>query len=455
MEENEQSEITFTNTEELYTVRLRKTDTNSNMLPGATLTLYRATLTEEEDASETESSLVAEIVTLDETVTSFTSTNSDKAVRLRRGTYLLRETEAPAGYRLADDVLFVIDDDGAATLRTVTLDSNGMIVGSGDAHTVRDNIIVEMVDEPYILTVKKVDTSNAAVPEAFLQLLTIQVTVDGNVTTEGSPENYLSFVTDANGEYDLTGLVTAYSGDVSHTEYILSELSAPVGYALSDEIRFRLREDDNGVIVEVKTEADTWTSQNDLTVTMVDQTEFAFRKEWVNATSEARLSWPQGQTIDISINRTAKYTDDGNNAEADGFELAYTLSLDNDGVPTWELTKGDETDYTKLQSVSEDGIYTFTLRDLPKYGTVNAREVEYTYYVCETQVDGWQSPRYYMGGNQIPGATRVQSGGTIVNAQVSVTLPSTGGPGTTFYTVAGLSIVLLAIALLLRKKEQY
>lgn len=34
-------------------------------------------------------------------------------------------------------------------------------------------------------------------------------------------------------------------------------------------------------------------------------------------------------------------------------------------------------------------------------------------------------------------------------------LPSTGGPGTTLFAVSGLSLVLLALALLFRKKQQY
>ena len=33
-------------------------------------------------------------------------------------------------------------------------------------------------------------------------------------------------------------------------------------------------------------------------------------------------------------------------------------------------------------------------------------------------------------------------------------LPSTGGPGTTLFTVSGLSLVLLALALLFRKKQR-
>ena len=80
--------------------------------------------------------------------------------------------------------------------------------------------------------------------------------------------------------------------------------------------------------------------------------------------------------------------------------------------------------------------------------------MEYIYYVRETgPVAGFQEPKYYFGGKKYE--ERTQSGGTIVNAQVSVALPSTGGPGTTLFTVTGLTLVLLAIALLLLKKEQY
>lgn len=38
---------------------------------------------------------------------------------------------------------------------------------------------------------------------------------------------------------------------------------------------------------------------------------------------------------------------------------------------------------------------------------------------------------------------------------IAVALPETGGPGTTFCTASGLTFVLLALALLLRRKRTY
>ena len=162
---------------------------------------------------------------------------------------------------------------------------------------------------------------------------------------------------------------------------------------------------------------------------------------------EARIPWPENASINVTIGRTAKYTDDPGTILPDSFARAYTAQRSAGGA--WTLTGEDMT------AASEGDVYSFTVRCLPKFGRQGGREVEYTYFVSETRVDGYQPPRYYMGGQQIPGATQVASGGTIVNAMIAVALPETGGPGTTFCTASGLTFVLLALALLLRRKRTY
>ena len=56
-------------------------------------------------------------------------------------------------------------------------------------------------------------------------------------------------------------------------------------------------------------------------------------------------------------------------------------------------------------------------------------------------------------------ASKTSSNGDAINIFIpntpGYTLPSTGGPGTVAYTVAGLGLIAMALALLLRRRREY
>ena len=178
-----------------------------------------------------------------------------------------------------------------------------------------------------------------------------------------------------------------------------------------------------------------------------DTKEFSFTKIWRVPVGETRISWPSDQPITVTIKQDSK-------------EYAkYTISSDNLTVGT-EITAAGNTegDKAKLVVIAADSAtgYVFRLSGLPYGDTDN----EYTYYVAETKVDGYQSPKYFVGTDQAMGAEWIGDGGTICNDQIGYVLPSTGGSGTGLFTLIGgvLSVTAGAILTLTsyrRRKKQY
>ena len=123
------------------------------------------------------------------------------------------------------------------------------------------------------------------------------------------------------------------------------------------------------------------------------------------------------------------------------------------------------------QNETSNPPYVFTKTGLQKVGTITVRpqgegdpkpyKGEYIYYLTEDQVDGYNAPIYLERRDGTledsdSNRTSITDGGAVRNTFfVSFELPATGGPGTTLYYVAGSALLLLALALLLRKKRNY
>ena len=116
-----------------------------------------------------------------------------------------------------------------------------------------------------------------------------------------------------------------------------------------------------------------------------------------------------------------------------------------------EITADGDTTGSKVKlavTTSDTFGYVFTLTGLP-YGD---EEPGYTYYVSEDPVDGYLPPKYFgSDGNQVMGASRIGTGGTIRNDQIGYELPSTGGPGTTLIYLLGLLLTAIAGAGLMKR----
>ncbi len=136
--------------------------------------------------------------------------------------YILREIEAPTGYKKADDIRFAFDRDGKVYL--VTEDP---ILGTKQYDEVDDKVLV-MYDEPYI-RVEKVDTDGNPVIGAKLQISAKDDTSFTPVTwtTDGKPYWFAD---------------NTFKEGVT---YVLTELEAPAGYVIAEPVEFTVDADNN------------------------------------------------------------------------------------------------------------------------------------------------------------------------------------------------------------------
>lgn len=186
--------------------------------------------------------------------------------------------------------------------------------------------------------------------------------------------------------------------------------------------------------VEVDGEYPTATFVNEYKQT----TDFEFSKIWKDIGNQP-TEWPEGAKITVKLNA---YTD--SKTQKDVLQ-GPTLTFSPEGLPDgWSV------------KTSLDGKKTtFKVEGLAKYSSDGK---ELTYYVTETQMDGYKAPSYASSegkglaftGSNVPKATNGQQ---IINTpEGGYELPSTGGHGTLPLTGAGALLLLLAgIALTVRK----
>lgn len=89
-------------------LKVAKVNSKGDPLAGATLNILK------DDGSETEEA-------------SFVSTTAPTVINITPGSYILRETDAPSGYRKADDIRFRVASDGVVYINDETFDSVTMV----------------------------------------------------------------------------------------------------------------------------------------------------------------------------------------------------------------------------------------------------------------------------------------------------------------------------------------
>ena len=449
---NERTTVTFTNTEALQSVKIIKKDaTDESALPGAELGIYRVTVSREGN--------IETLVGAEMRVATLYSSSSAQSQSLHSGSYVLRELTPPTGYMTAKDIRFDLSEEGVLKYWSVDTTTHEEVttytpvvegsVTEGQAKSLE----IEMLDEPTAIQVLKVDPAGQPVSGAMLAIL-----------TAGESSSVVdTWVTDETGARTLTaklrldGAVTD-EGVATGTKYILREVRAPAMYDVAKSIYFVLRETDEGVEIYTSDTADGhYTRLEDaennatLTLSMVDTpTEFTFSKRWRALEGEAWIEWEADQSITVNILRGSSASDE-NPEIYETYTVAYAdLTADT------EINGTRESGLKLTVTYAVDKLYTFKVTGLPRYGENGE---QYTWFVSEEQPLGCQPPQYYettAAEEAALGASRTGNGGMIVNRDGGgFELPSTGGPGPTLYTVSGLSLVLLAVALLLRKKRQY
>ncbi len=170
-------------------------------------------------------------------------------------------------------------------------------------------------------------------------------------------------------------------------------------------------------------------------ITNAETSEFEFSKIWKNETQET-VTWPEGKTITVNLNA---YTDSSTKAAV---LTDVSLTFSPSELPAgWTVT------------TSTDGkTTTFKTSSLAKFK--NGKEL--TYYVVETQVNGYNAPSYAgSDGVVIINADRALNQQQIINTPMnSVELPSTGGPGTGVFTFfGGLMCAFAGFVFLMRRRK--
>lgn len=132
--------------------------------------------------------------------------------------YILRETEAPAGYKLAEDIRFKIDPYGEV-----------YVINKDGGEELLSNHTLVMYDAYRVLTIRKTDSGGREIPGATLTITSAQDTSFAPVTWTTATEPKTFSMDDFKPDMD----------------YVLAETIAPQGYAYAVNITFRLDEDGN------------------------------------------------------------------------------------------------------------------------------------------------------------------------------------------------------------------
>lgn len=176
--------------------------------------------------------------------------------------------------------------------------------------------------------------------------------------------------------------------------------------------------------------------------------DFEFDKDWyvVDQPTDPSNEWPEDKTITVTVHRRI-----GTDADDSNFSLTYTI--DGNLVTGSEIAEANDLSKPKLV-VSNAEQFKFKLSGLDFFGKVGETSGEYTYYVTEATVDGYKDPEYESAG--IPTSDGAHNGGKIINRPYdAVSLPETGGMGTTTYRIAGIITIFIAfITLILNIKRK-
>ncbi len=140
---------------------LQKTDRNGNLISGAKLKISG---TQDDGTAFT---------------TSIVSTDEKVKIQLLPGTYTLSETEAPNGYKKADDITFKVDSNGSATVTS----ANGKIEVY-NTNLTADQYIMVMVDDP--ATASTETTTETTTTTTGTTTSTGTTTATGTTTSTGT-----------------------------------------------------------------------------------------------------------------------------------------------------------------------------------------------------------------------------------------------------------------------------
>ncbi len=219
-------------------LKINKVDENGNALPGATLQLLDETKTKVIDEWESDKDLH----------------QVDYGLLTGGQTYILRETKTPSDeYGYSDDITITIEPDG-------TIKQDGEVV---------KDCTVTMVDYEIGVLINKEDMGGKTLPGATLQITSEQ-------DTEFANSNWSKPWVSSEHPRNIP-----QSALQQNVEYVLTETTAPDGYACAESITFKIDENGN---VYVKN-GDIFELVTDSTVTMKDKPLELYIQKFIKGTN--------------------------------------------------------------------------------------------------------------------------------------------------------------------------
>jgi LPXTG-motif cell wall-anchored protein len=379
---------------------------------------------------------------------SFTNLPADKFVvisDLAPGVYTITETKPTNGTSISkinnqtstsySTTVKVVAGDTAAAQASATF-TNNIDLGSLEiTKKIKTNGVIDASKKGtfYFAVYKAADVENGSPKANTTPAATGEIKVTGNgsntVTISDLPYGtYYVYELDEDKNPIVSGDngALALINGISYT-VISSGMTATVGAAQSAGT-----ESGNGTGTPAENE-----------VTLINEvTDFEFTKIWKDV-SQNNADWPENQAITVTVSRKIQ---DGNPEPVGTYTITKTstgFTIESENAPA--LTEKTGTEEKK---------YTFQIQNLPKIGTIKNVTDEYTYFVTETVLAGYNtsytSPTITgTQSTQIPTEGNAGNGGTIINTpEGSYELPQTGGIGTTLFTALGGLMTVTAGAIL-------
>lgn len=296
-----------------------------------------------------------------------------------------------------------------------------------------------VADQKYV-TLVKVDSENNGIylNNAEFELWKYEPTnvnaVDGYVKIDKDKEgNLIQLITNESGKLDLYVDVNC--------AYYVKEIKAPDYYKLDETpIHFMLY-DASLITTSPETKPVDWTGKK-LSTAMTfyvknesTTTSIKVQKKWV----DNKTNKPIDPTVDsITVDLKCKAYDKASKQYIKDIDLSTS------------------TDHAKIQTqitITKADSWLHTVEYLPKYGTVDGKEVYYTYYVEETN-PGADVINVSYSDNQSGLTTGTITITNTVDTAPKHELPSTGGGGVAPITALGGGVIGISLLLALVKRAQ-
>lgn len=348
----------------------------------------------------------------------------------------------------------VVPDEQAYTLKYVYAVSGD--IKNNTSLTVNNTASIEgmktgSTEYKYTYTWEEADTSGTATTDKYFKFTKVdaenfRITLKGatfNVYEYGTDSLVASYVTNDDGVFyiykDLSGAAETHTSLKQDTLYYVKEVTPPPGYDLSDEVYYFYYSEDSALPSNLGSEFPGDTSQI-LNLATHSKVENVKDKELP-------------PTVSLTVNKEW-FTADGEKTERSDGSITYDVIQ----VATAEDGTSTESTYKSGETLSHDDNWTKTYSDLPASGTdSNNNKVNYTYYVKETAVSGYDTSYSNSNGDSSTNAVDMAIASdsaeiTIENtAQKQYALPETGGNGTQWYYITGAIVSLLTLSILIFK----